>query len=157
MDNFLETTRAKIRNRITELAPLVDEHNLLLRASEVLGEPDSDGRVKQPERAPERPRNAVVRQRNARGKNKEKILTLIAERPGASAGDVISATGITASVVYSALNRFVKNGELRMETLPSGVNGYRIPTSEGMTIGITTAGPPPVKEDAEPVYVTQEG
>lgn len=153
MDTFLETTRRKIRNRIAELTPLVDEHNLLLRASEVLGEPDSDGRVK----LPEAPRNAVVRQRNARGKNKEKILTLIAERPGASAGDVISATGITASVVYSALNRFAKNGELRMETLPSGVNGYRIPTSEGMTIGITTAGPPPVKEDAEPVYVTQEG
>jgi len=118
----------------------------------------------------DKPTTAVVAQREmprqpqkraGRGENKQKILTALTERPGATVGEVQAITGISISVLYSAMNRLKESGDVVMQPLPGGGNGYSVRVHEEkreeLSLRIVTGGVPKVLKDSSPVYVTQAG
>ncbi len=78
----------------------------------------------------EQPRSAAARgmlrgrKRAARGSNLTAILEHVASTPGATAGEIADATGISRGVVYSATSRLAAAGRLRREPKPDGSVAY---------------------------------
>jgi hypothetical protein len=66
--------------------------------------------------------------RAPRGENRRRILETIGERPGASAGEVASVTGIERPVVASTLSKLAKEGEVVRVERPAGGVGFRLPS-----------------------------
>jgi MarR family len=64
------------------------------------------------------------RKRAARGSNLTAILDHVAATPGATAGEIADATGISRGVVYSATSRLAAAGRLRREPKPDGSVAY---------------------------------
>ena len=52
-------------------------------------------------------------QRAPRGANKQAILAVLKEQPGASASEIATATGIKSTVVSSSLTNLAKQGEVK--------------------------------------------
>ena len=63
--------------------------------------------------------------RAPRGSNLTAILSHVATNPGATAGDIATATGISRGVVYSATSRLSSSGKLKRDPRPDGQVGYR--------------------------------
>src|SRR3954451_13401479 len=82
--------------------------------------------------------------RAPRGENLRRIREAVAERPGATAGEIASATGIARPTVASTLGKLARAGELERTELPSGRVGYRPPS------GPAEASAPP-QPDPEPI------
>lgn len=80
-------------------------------------------RASAPRRSTRRPASGRGK-RASRGANLEAILEHVGRHPGATAGDLASATGISRGVVYSAVSRLTAGGRLRREQLPDGQVGY---------------------------------
>jgi hypothetical protein len=73
-----------------------------------------------------------------RGANRAAVLTVVGERPGVSAGQVTSATGIARPIATSTLAKLVADGGLERVELPGRTRGYRLaqkPTAESRTDG----------------------
>lgn len=156
MSEFLDATRKALRERIEELAPLVEEWRQLVAAEKAL-EPAGESTQVEPGQEPAATTEPKKRGRRATGETREKIMAVIAQRPGASAREIAEAAGLKGQSVYSMLTKLSASHEVVAEHLPSGVRGYRLPPAASrVTLGVTTAGPPPVKDDAVPAYVTQE-
>ena len=66
-----------------------------------------------------------LRSRAPRGENVRKVREAIAERPGATAGEVAAATGIGRATAATTLGKLARDGELERTTLPSGRVGFR--------------------------------
>ena len=79
-----------------------------------------------------------------------RIRAAIEERPGASAGEVASATGIARPTVATTLGKLVRDGELERSELPGGRVGFRASRSHDAPDGaapsadaVAGAQPPP--------------
>ena len=63
--------------------------------------------------------------RAKRGENRNKILTVLGERPGVSPGEIAQSTGIAKTVVYSTLAKLTNAGQLHKVDV-NGSAGYRV-------------------------------
>jgi hypothetical protein len=59
--------------------------------------------------------------------NRAALLEAVRERPGASAGELGAAAGISRPVAYTLLNRLTEGGELVRGELSGGTSGYSLP------------------------------
>jgi hypothetical protein len=66
-----------------------------------------------------------ARTRAPRGANREAILGLVGERPGASAAEIAEVTKISRAVTYNTLAKLVEQGRLEKTELPGGQTGYK--------------------------------
>jgi hypothetical protein len=128
---LIEHRLEQIEEQLRPFTELEDERRRLRDALGVLraGETASDaptrstsprGRVSQPRR-----RRARAGKRAPRGSNLSAIVDHVAAHPGATAGSIASATGISRGVVYSATSRLASAGRLVREPRPDGQVGYR--------------------------------
>ena len=63
--------------------------------------------------------------RAPRGSNLSAIVAHVTANPGATAGDIANATGISRGVVYSATSRLSSSGKLERVPKADGQVGYR--------------------------------
>ncbi|MEA2464568.1 MAG: hypothetical protein QOJ98_2315, partial [Acidobacteriota bacterium] len=68
------------------------------------------------------------RDRAPRGANRAAVLGVVGERPGVSASELSTASGVTRPVLYALLKTLEGRGEVVKEELPGGVAGYRLTT-----------------------------
>jgi DNA-binding transcriptional ArsR family regulator len=130
MSELLERVRGEIRARRNELRAAVDEHERLEAAQAALRA--VTGGVSQPRPAADRPPIASAPRRARRtgsvraprGANRAAVLRAVTERPGASAGELAAASGVSRPVVYNLLKSLTERGELVRRELPRGVAGY---------------------------------
>src|SRR4051794_11782325 len=88
--------------------------------------------------------------RAPRGENLRRIREAVAERPGATAGEIASATGIARPTVASTLGKLARDGELEKTTLPSRGVGYRPAASApAVDTPVTEAATTPEPVDAD--------
>jgi DNA-binding transcriptional ArsR family regulator len=74
-----------------------------------------------------RGRLAARRQRRtAPGANREAIIAVVHERPGVTAGELTSATGIARATVSTTAARLVAGGALERIKLPGSGVGFRL-------------------------------
>jgi DNA-binding MarR family transcriptional regulator len=59
------------------------------------------------------------------------VLRAVADRPGASAGELATASGVAKPVLYNLLRRLSERGELVKQELPGGGAGYALPGPAG--------------------------
>jgi DNA-binding IclR family transcriptional regulator len=53
------------------------------------------------------------------------VLSVIAERPGATVSEIAELTGIPKPLVYHTTRAGVERGELERVALPGGLSGFR--------------------------------
>jgi DNA-binding transcriptional ArsR family regulator len=131
-EDLLDRILREIRERIRETRGAYEESQQLERALAAL-DADADGTVgagrSQSARSGRNRSRSRGRQtssvRARRGANREAILALVSERPGATAGEIADATGIARSTVASTLTRLAANGALERAELPGGGVGFR--------------------------------
>jgi hypothetical protein len=58
--------------------------------------------------------------------NREKLLTLVRERPGITKAELKAAAALSSAGVAQNLRRMLDRAEVREEALPGGAIGYRI-------------------------------
>jgi hypothetical protein len=112
-EDLVARTRQELQERIAELEAMTNELPRLKAALAALGGP-----VDGPARAPRQPRrrtaaNGRVRRRRPRGANRDAILAVIAQRPGASVGEVASVVekqGVKKSVAYTTVSKLARDG-----------------------------------------------
>ena len=71
------------------------------------------------------PSRAPSGKRAARGSNLTAIVAFVGSNPGATAGEIAKATGISRGVVYSATSRLSSSGKLERLPKDDGQVGYR--------------------------------
>jgi hypothetical protein len=125
-DELLDRILAEIRERLDASRAAYEESRRLEAALRALG----TGRAAEPPR----PRATTRRASRSRGRssaraphgeNLRRIRAVVAERPGATAGEIAAATGIARPTVASTLGKLAREGELEKTTLPSRGVGYR--------------------------------
>ena len=133
MAELLDRIRVEISTRLTELRPLVDEHRRLEAALRALSEPTSKAPapppVSSPVRASPRARAkapARPRKRAPRGANREAVLRVVTDRPGATSAELAALSGVERNTLNGLLARLVKAGELQARQLPTGRTGYAL-------------------------------
>jgi hypothetical protein len=117
-EDLVARTQRELQERIAELEAMTSELPRLKAALEALG-----GAVDSPAHAARRQRkrnsgNGRVRRRRPRGANKSAILAEIAERPGASVGEVAAAVekqGVKKSVAYATVSKLARDGVIAKE------------------------------------------
>ena len=141
-DDLLARILREIRDRKDESRGAYEESRRLQAALDALGsgadrEPRGGSRPKPRARQTSRRTSS----RAPRGENLRRIRAAIEERPGASAGEVASATGIARPTVATTLGKLVKDGELERTELPGGAVGFR---RIGGSVAVTESsdGPP---------------
>jgi hypothetical protein len=130
LTDLLDSIRAELRTRLEELRPLVREYERLQEAEAALadGSPVSGKRGgsqarRGAQRAPSRRRSSSSAERED---NREKVLTLVRERPGITKAELKAAAGLPSAGVAQNLRRMIDRGEVREEALPSSSTGYRL-------------------------------
>jgi hypothetical protein len=126
---LLDRILTEIRERLDASRAAYEESQRLTAALDALGPGDvspSPRRATTPSdaRRPQ-PRKSQRRARAPRGQNLRLIRTAVENRPGATAGEIASATGIGRATVASTLGKLARDGELERTTLPSGRVGFR--------------------------------
>lgn len=134
MADLLDRIRDQLDVRLSELRPLLDEHDRLVAALRALGESDRVSRGAPTTRAAARPAAAAPatpkaapakrRKHAPQGANRRAVLHTVQERPGASAGEIAAVSGVERSSLYALLARLVQAGELVKRDLPTGQTGY---------------------------------
>jgi hypothetical protein len=151
MVDLLDNIRKDMAARMTELRPLVDEHNRLDAAFRALGEsgvnapspravanssrktavgPKAAPRHADQKSSAAKPRG---RKRAARGANRHALLSAVADRPGASSAELAAASGIDRNTLNGLLSRLVKDGQLQKRDLPAGRIGFALSPAERET------------------------
>jgi hypothetical protein len=133
-DLLLDQIRSQIRERVRALEPVAREYERLDAALTALGVPVDEpsartGPVAKPA-ADAKPRPKVpashrraVTKRAARGANRAAVLAVLVERPGASASELSSASGVARPVLYALLKTLEERREITKERLPGGTAG----------------------------------
>src|SRR5215211_7015157 len=116
-EQLIDRILGEIRERLDASRDAYEESRRLEAALVALGEARPEPRS--------RTRSARSSSRAPRGENLRRIREVVAERPGATAGEIASATGIARSTVASTLGKLARDGELKRAELPSGRVGYR--------------------------------
>ena len=139
-EQLLDQIRLQIRERARELEPAAREYERLEAALTALGGPvDERSAAPAPAAKPaaaakRRPKTPApgpraVAKRAPRGANGAAVLAVLGERPGASAGELSSASGVARPVLYAVLKTLEERGEIMKEGLPGGATGYRLVSS----------------------------
>lgn len=128
MADLVAQIQRDIERRLKELQPLLDEKEQLEAVLVALtGEANGGGATAASSRA----RSAAAarapyaggrRQRAPRGANREAILSVVRERPGVSASEVASVTGIAKPTVHTTISQLKRKGILASE----GAGGVKI-------------------------------
>jgi hypothetical protein len=156
MPDLLDRITHDIQRRLEELRPLVREAERLEAALTALGadtatspssatptaraQPSARAaptgrrrtrRPRQPGAGPAASSSATLtRRRTPRGQNRERVLGVLRERPGATAAEVAAVSGVQQSVVYGVLRKLEVDGEVQAQQLPSGAKGWAIRANE---------------------------
>jgi hypothetical protein len=64
--------------------------------------------------------------RAKRGQNKAAVFGVIEQRPGVTAAELASATGIAKPLIYNTTRAGVERGELERVALPGGPHGFKM-------------------------------
>src|SRR4051812_18768725 len=125
-DQLLDRILTEIRDRLDASREAYEESQRLEAALTALGSgrPSEPSRPRATSRRASRSR-ARSSARAPRGENLRRIREFVAERPGATAGETASATGIARPTVASTLGKLARDGELEKTKLPAGAVGYR--------------------------------
>jgi len=123
-EQLVDRILREIRERLAASREAYEESQRLEAALEALGTPPPRSSA-----GPGSARSGSGRGRSsaraARGENVRRIREAVAERPGASAGEIAAATAIARATVASTLAKLAREGELEKTELPSGRVGYR--------------------------------
>jgi hypothetical protein len=127
MAQSLDQLKRQLRERLTELQPLVDEYAQLERAAAALGDetaaaPDA-ARPAKPARS--RKPSATSSPRAPRGANKTAVLATIDERPGVTVGEIAAVTGIAKPLIYNVTRTALGKGEIEPVDLGGGRKGFK--------------------------------
>ena len=134
VEQLIEHRLQEIEEQLRPFAELEDERRRLRDALDALraGTPSAGGRSSSsasPQPARSRPGRRSSRSgrraRAPRGSNLSAILSHVQANPGATAGEIATATGISRGVVYSATSRLSSSGRLERQPKPDGQVGYR--------------------------------
>src|SRR3954465_14960845 len=109
-DQLLDRILAEIRDRLDASREAYEESQRLDAALRALGSggPAEPSRPRATSRRASRSRPSA---RAPRGENLRRIRALVAERPGATAGEIASATGVARPTVASTLGKLARGGE----------------------------------------------
>ena len=130
VEQLIEHRLQEIEEQLRPFAELEEERRRLRDALGVLRGADAAG-VEIASAAPtktsptrQRRRRSSRGRRAPRGSNLSAILEYVAANPGATAGEIATATGISRGVVYSATSRLSSSGKLMRRQKPDGQVGY---------------------------------
>lgn len=70
------------------------------------------------------------RRRAPRGQNRRRVLAAVADRPGVTAPELASVSGVKGGTLYTLLRRLIGEGALTKRNLPGGDSGYQIAEGE---------------------------
>ena len=71
-----------------------------------------------------------TRPRAPRGQNRERVLGVVRERPGATTAEIASVSGVQRTVTHGVLRKLEADGEVKAQDLPSGTKGWAIRANE---------------------------
>ena len=129
-EQLVDRVLREIRERMSASRAAVEESRRLEAALAALDRSrDSERPSAAPSRRTRRVKESTAK-RAPRGQNLRQIREAIAERPGATAGEIASATGIARPTVASTLGKLVRDGELERTELPGGAVGFRAATGQ---------------------------
>jgi len=128
-EELLDRIIGEIRQRKARSREAYLETQRLQAALAALEQPESSTRASRPSTAGRAPKRSL-RSRAPRGENVRKVRETIAERPGATAGEVAAATGMGRATAATTLGKLARDGELERTTLPSGRVGFRLAVQE---------------------------
>ena len=97
--------------------------------------PEADGESAPKPRSRARAGAKPVRRRAARGANREAVLAVVRERPGVTARELATASGVTGGTLYALLRRLAEHGELAKRELPGGQTGYALAADDATPTG----------------------
>ena len=141
MAETLRDLRARLRRRMDELRPLVDEFHQLERAAAALGVSAPGDGEPAPRPAPKRKGKPKAKakggagKRAPRGANRAAVLAVVGERPGVSVGEIASVTGIAKAQVYSITRAALAAGDLEHVDLGGGRKGFKAGAGGGAQAG----------------------
>jgi anti-sigma factor RsiW len=120
VEQMIEARLAEIEEQLRPYAELERERERLRRA---LGALRNEPRAGDGPSA-RRGGNARGARRAARGSNLKAIVSYVTANPGATSGEIASATGISRGVVYSAVSRLTNAGKLSRSPKGDGQVAY---------------------------------
>lgn len=132
VEKLIEDRLKEIEEQLRPFAELEDERRRLSDALAALrsGTPSGGDRSSAASLPPARSRAGRRSSRTGRGgraprgSNLTAILSHVQANPGATAGEIATATGISRGVVYSATSRLSSSGKLMRRQKPDGQVGY---------------------------------
>ena len=160
---LLQRILGEVRERLAASSAAAEEYRRLERALEALGAAAA-ARPK-PAAAPRRavrraPRAAQAGSTRARSAaNRDRLLSVIGDRPGVTRAELPAATGLSGASVAQGLRRAIAAGRVRERELPGGQTGYAlVPAgeSDAPAAGIGPAGAAAASGDATVPGVTAE-
>jgi CRP-like cAMP-binding protein len=125
-EQLLDRVLRDIRDRMKQSRAAYEESRRLQAALAALDEgPRDEAAATSSPRRTARRAGRTSAKRAPRGENLRRIREAIEQRPGATAGEVASATGIARPTVATALGKLAREGEMEKAELPGGGVGYR--------------------------------
>ena len=128
-DDLLSRILGEIRIRKEASRAAYEESQRLERALAALEAGATGAGAPQPAAARRRARVAAGRRRAAPGANRDAIVAVVRDRPGVTAGEIASVTGIARATVSSTAARLAGGGTLERVEMPGGGVGFRLPSS----------------------------
>jgi len=140
-NDLLDRILEEIRERKDASRAAHEESERLQRALAALDKQRGPGRPPDGRR-PQRRAGSPPRQRRraAPGANRDAILAIVRDRPGVTAAELTSTTGIARATVSSTVARLAASGALERTSLPSGGVGFRVPRDHADDVLSTGAG-----------------
>jgi CRP-like cAMP-binding protein len=117
----------RIRERRKASRAAYEESERLERALAALEADGSDATVRRA--VARRGQRGGVGRRAARGANRDAIVAVVRDRPGVTAGEIASVTGIARATVSSTVARLAASGTLVRVHLPGSGVGFRMPSA----------------------------
>jgi DNA-binding transcriptional ArsR family regulator len=131
-DELLTRILAEVRERKAAAQAAYDESRRLEAALAALDRQEGAGTSAAPRRSrgsARRPAATRSRRRAPRGENRRRILALVEERPGVTAGEVAQSSGIARPTVASTLAKLAADGAVERVQQPGGGVGFRLATA----------------------------
>ncbi len=128
-EDLLRRIENELRERVEASRAARAEYERLERALAALDVAEGRDVAPPPAKTAGRRRSpgpGAPRRRAPRGQNRERVVSAVQARPGATAADIARASGVGRAVVYNLLSRLVASGELEKEALPGGGTGYAL-------------------------------
>src|SRR4051794_40786747 len=146
-EELLDRILREVRERKETARAAYEESRRLQAALDALGdgEPRGDGPAAAP---PARRAASPAPRRTARGENRRRILEIVDQRPGASAGEVAQVSGIARPTVASTLGKLASDGEVERVERPAGGVGFRIATQREEPAAPAEEAPAPAEAEA---------